>query len=119
MSLNKKAIYLNEKTYKDLEEIYQDFLKNKDKMPIAIAKNYGNTFDEFIDRVLTNYVKTSSSIKSSQEKFADMLDKADLDKLDQLFSTMKDIFGGPDNEAKKSEPKEKPLSKENESKIKN
>ncbi len=102
-----KKIEINDEVYEKLEKAYADFRKNQDKIPPAIYKKYGDSFDSFVQQILSDYIDNLQKSVEFSKSFGDMFKGLDMSKLKEELSSLSSLFS---SEKEKEEDKEEEKS---------
>ncbi len=95
-----KKIQINDEIYKKLEETYVDFKKNQDKIPPAIYRQYGDSFDSFCEKILSDFVENMKKSAEFSKSFGDLFKGFDISKLKEELSAFSSLFSGEKQEKK-------------------
>ena len=100
-----KKIEIKDEIYKKLEEAYVDFRKSQDKIPPAIYRQYGETFDNFCEKILSDFVENMKKSAEFSKSFGDLFKGLNMSKLKEELSTFSSLFSGEKKEDKDKEEK--------------
>lgn len=106
-----KKIEINDEVYEKLEKAYTDFRKNQDKIPPAIYKKYGESFDSFVQQLLSDYIDNLQKSAEFSKSFGDMFKGLDMSKLKEELSSLSSLFSSEKEKEDKEEEKTSDPSK--------